>query len=96
MLGLMVLSSGCPAQDKATKAPDPNAFSTRVYRLSANELTTGFVSRAGGNLQASPLPPPSANASEPESFLKRSHQVVKDYLARQSITLPKGSLRPQA
>lgn len=38
------------------------------------------------------MPPPSATQAEQEAFLKRSHEVLKEYLATQGMPLPPGSL----
>ena len=68
------------------------AFSTRVYRLPSPELEIGFVSKERGKLKAPALPPANASNGEIEIFLKRSHDVIKDYLIQQGVTLPPGSL----
>ena len=68
------------------------AFSTRVYRLPSPELEIGFVSKERGKLKAPSLPPANASNGEIEIFLKRSHDVIKDYLIQQGVTLPPGSL----
>ena len=38
------------------------------------------------------MPPVNASNGEIEIFLKRSHDVIKDYLIQQGVTLPPGSL----
>lgn len=90
---------GCgpaPAQNASTKAApkqgDPYAFSIRVYRIPSDELLNGFVSKERGRLRAPALPPASASHGELEAFLKRDHEVMKEYLAQNGITLPPGSL----
>lgn len=70
----------------------PYAFSTRTYSLPSHELVTGFVSKDKGKLRAPALPPPSASHGEQEAFLKRSHEVLKEYLAIQGAPLAPGSL----
>jgi hypothetical protein len=70
----------------------PYAFSTHSYPLPSDELVIGFVSKDKGKLRAPELPPPSASHGELEIFLKRSHEVVKEYLAIQGVPLPPGSL----
>ena len=80
------------AGKSSAKATDPYAFSIRVYRLPADELLTGFVSKERGRLKAPALPPASAGHGELEAFLKRDHEVLKDYLALKGLTLPPGSL----
>ena len=80
------------AQEKNTKAADPYAFSIRVYRLPSEELTFGFVSKERGKLSAPEMPSASASNGEIEAFIKRSHDVVKDYLAQQGVVLSEGSL----
>ena len=82
----------CLAQEKAAKAPDPYAFVTRSYRLPADDLITGFVSKERGKLRAPAMPPASASNGEVEAFLKSSHEVAKEYLALHGIMLPGGSL----
>lgn len=80
------------AQDNKSKAADPYAFSIRVYRIPSDELTIGFVSKERGKLRAPALPGANVSNGEIEAFIKRSHDVMKEYLAQQSISLPKGSL----
>lgn len=80
------------SQEKAAKPADPYAFTTRVYRMPSAELSIGFVSKERGKLRAPELPGSSAGNGEIEAFIKRSHDVVKEYLAQQGIALPKGSL----
>ncbi len=80
------------AQEQLKKEPDPYSFSIRVYRLPAPELEIGFVSKERGKLRAPALPPPNASNGEIEIFIKRSHDVVKEYFGQQGVTLPKGSL----
>ncbi len=71
---------------------DPYAYSIQVYQLPASELITGFVSEKKGRLRAPNLPPPSASHGELEAFLKRDHEVMKEWLDKQGIALPPGSL----
>ena len=70
----------------------PYAFSTHSYSMPCDELVTGFVSKDKGKLRAPELPPASASHGELEIFIKRSHEVVKEYLAIQGVPLPPGSL----
>ena len=79
-------------QEKTAKTADPYAFVTRSYRLPANDLITGFVSKERGKLRAPAMPPASASDGEVEAFLKSSHEVAKEYLALHGVTLPAGSL----
>lgn len=71
---------------------DPYAYSIQVYQLPASELITGFVSEKKGRLRAPELPPPSASHGELEAFLKRDHEVMKEWLDKNGIALPPGSL----
>ena len=89
---LALASTPCLAQVAPVKATDPYAFTTRSYRLPADELSLGFVSKDRGKLRAPALPPASAGSGEMEAFLKTSHEVVRDFLELQGITLPGGSL----
>ncbi len=72
--------------------PPPYAFSTHSYPFSAVDLEIAFLSKDKSELKAPALPPPSAGQGEQEAFLKRSHEVVKEYLATQEVPLPPGSL----
>ena len=89
LLGLYPLSW---AQEAKKNDAAAYAFSTRVYRLPSPELEIGFVSKERGKLKAPTLPPVNASNGEIEIFLKRSHDVIKDYLIQQGVTLPVGSL----
>jgi hypothetical protein len=80
------------AAETPAKDGDPYQFSIRVYRLPAQELREAFVSRDKGKLRAPSLPPGSASTGELEAFLKRDHEVIKEYLALKGIVLPPGSL----
>lgn len=80
------------AQENVALAADPNTSSVDVYRFPAHELSTGFLSNEHGELRAPKLPDLNAGKEEIETFLKRSHDVVKKYFAEQGITLPEGSL----
>lgn len=91
-LVLLCLSITTQAQQPTSQEPDPYAFSTRTYRLPSDELVQGFVTTEKGKLRSPALPPASASAGEVEIFLKRSHDVMKEYLHQQGITLPPGSL----
>lgn len=71
---------------------DPYAYTIQVYQLPASELITGFVSEKKGRLRAPELPPPSASHGELEAFLKRDHEVMKEWLDKNGIALPPGSL----
>jgi len=75
-----------------TKEASPYAFSTKTYRLPADDLIGGFVSTEKGKLRAPAFPPPSASHGEQEAFIKRSHGVLKEYLHLNGIALPPGSL----
>lgn len=86
-----IMSGNAVAQSGKSEA-SPYAFSTRTYSLPSDELTIGFVSKDKGKLRAPKLPPASAGHGEQEAFLKRSHEVVKEYLAIQGVPLPPGSL----
>lgn len=92
---IMAVSGFWPGAAKAQSGKSevsPYAFSTRTYSLPSNELVLGFVSKDKGKLRAPELPPPSASHGELEIFLKRSHEVVKEYLAIHGVPLPPGSL----
>lgn len=78
--------------EKPSKPADPNAFSSRVYRLPAQELSDTFLSNEIGELRAPMLPDATARSSEIEIFIKRSHEVMNAYLGQQGIKLPKGSI----
>ena len=86
------LSALTGAQENVALAAAPNAFSIRVYRMPADVLSAGFPSNERGELRAPELPDLNAGKEEIETFLKRSHDVMKEYLGQQYITLPKGSL----
>ncbi|MBX7208424.1 MAG: hypothetical protein K1X78_08950 [Verrucomicrobiaceae bacterium] len=92
ILAPLVVFSAIRAQDKDATADDAYAFSTRVYRMPSEELMSGFVSKDKGKLSAPALPGPNAGNGEIEAFIKRSHDVVKEYFAQHGVTLPKGSL----
>ncbi len=92
MAAMSGLSCICAAQDKTAKGADPYAFSIKLYRMPADDLATGFVSKERGTLRAPTMPPASASGAEQEVFLKRSHEVMQEYLSQQGIVLPKGSL----
>lgn len=70
----------------------PYDFSIRSYPLPSWELEHGFESKDKGRLSAPKMPPLEASAAEQEAFLKRSHEVVKEYLFLQEVELPHGSL----
>ncbi|MCX6855291.1 MAG: hypothetical protein NTV80_10340 [Verrucomicrobia bacterium] len=92
---VMAVSGFWPGAAKAQSGKSevyPYAFSTRTYSLPSNELVLGFVSKDKGKLRAPELPPLSASHGELETFLKRSHEVVKEYLAIHGVPLPPGSL----
>ena len=80
------------AQGKTSQPADPNAFSTRVYRLPARDLSDGFLSNDRGELRAPTLPSADVSSGEIEAFIKRSHDVTTVFLRQQGITLQKGSL----
>lgn len=90
--GFLIAAGICVSQEKPSKAADPYAFTTRTYRLPDERLEMGFVSKERGRLRAPPLPPASASSGEMEAFLKKSHEVIKDYLGQAGIILPDGSL----
>lgn len=81
------------AESDKTEAP-PYAFSIHSYPFSALNLEVGFTTKDKRELKAVALalPLPSASQAEQEAFLKRSHDVVIEYLATQEVLLPPGSL----
>lgn len=84
----ILLSANAVLAQKA----DPYAYSIQVYQLPVPELITGFVSEKKGRLRAPNLPPASASHGELEAFLKRDHEVMKEWLDKNGIALPPGSL----
>jgi hypothetical protein len=91
ILGALLLLSGhrIQAQVKPSSNAGHYAISTRVYRLLAPELEIGIFP---GGLNPPALPPPNARTADIETFLRRSHNVIKDYLIQHGVTLPNGSL----
>ncbi len=92
VVGLVALSLVCQAGPKAAKAPDPYAFSTRVYRCTSTEPVSGFFFDEAGQSRRLECPPADASKAKIEALLKGNDKKVQEYLASQNILLPKGSL----
>ena len=89
---VLTLSHLGQAQEKSSANSAPYVFSTKVYQLPSDELKVGFVSEEKGELKAPALPPANASNGELEIFLKRSHEVIKEFFDQQSLSLPASSL----
>jgi hypothetical protein len=86
-------ASGTKADAAHAPQPDPNAWSTHLYRFSDDDLIRGFVTRDRGQLHAPAMPKPDASAAEIEKFLRQSNDVINQYLSSvAAIPLVKGSL----
>lgn len=96
-LGVFVLAAslflrGTGHAQAAKQEASPYEFSIRTYPLPSWELENGFETKDKGRLSAPKMPSPGASTAEQEAFLKKSHEVVKEYLLTQEMPLPPGSL----
>jgi type II secretory pathway component GspD/PulD (secretin) len=84
-----LVASHSRAQDAAAE----QAWTVKVYRFPAVELSRGFATRDRGQLRVPVMPAADAKEEDVVAFMQRSSDVVGTFLKEQgSITFPEGTL----